>query len=118
MTAREQAVYAGLRRKQGGTKDVIDVSQSADWSRIHQDVSPTVTPGARIWVAEVGRFVSPLEKMLLHLIPAHELLWPQELTKADIADFGGNTMHLMAAHGLASRAHGTIFSELSILWCV
>ena len=59
-----------------------------------------MTPGARIWVTELGRFMVPMEKILIHMIPVHDLDWPSDLSDNDIMDLGGNTMHAMAAGAL------------------
>ena len=83
----------------------VDVSQSVGWSRA-RDVCPVVTPGSRIVVGELKRLVLPIEKCLVHLVPVHTLRWPSCLQDSDIADLGGNTMHLCAAGALVHRRWG------------
>ena len=65
-----------------------------------QDVCPTVTPGAKLWVVKEQRFVTEVEKLLLNMVPVHLLKWPSGLSDRDIHDLAGNTMHLKAV-GLA-----------------
>ena len=65
-----------------------------------QDVCPTVTPGAKLWVVKEQRFVTEVEKLLLNMVPVHLLKWPPGLSDRDIHDLAGNTMHLKAV-GLA-----------------
>ena len=48
-------------------------------------------------MGELGRLMAPMEKLSIHLLPVHTLQVPPSLTEADIADLGGNTMHLLAA---------------------
>ena len=43
----------------------------------------------------------PMEKCLVHLIPVHRLAWPAGLSDANISDFGGNTLHVLAVGALA-----------------
>ena len=81
-------------------RNVVDLSQGLGRARFLQDACPTVTPGARIWVTELGRFMVPMEKILIHMIPVHDLDWPSDLSDNDIMDLGGNTMHAMAAGAL------------------
>ena len=57
---------------------------------------PTVTPGSRLVIGQLRRLAIPIEKCLLNAIPAHEVHWHACLTNQDIADLGGNTMHLAA----------------------
>ena len=57
---------------------------------------PTVTPGSRTVVGELRRVMLPIEKILVHAFPIHEVTWPPGFKDQDFADLGGNTMHLMA----------------------
>ena len=52
-------------------------------------------------VGELKRLMVPMEKCLVHLIPVHRLAWPAGLSDANISDFGGNTMHVLAVGALA-----------------
>jgi hypothetical protein len=100
-TARQLSLYGILKAQQEGRPgNVIDVSQSLGRARFLHNVCPVITPGSRIWVSELHRFVSPMEKILLHLVPVHQLVWPEALTDRDVSCMGGNTMHLMAAWAL------------------
>jgi site-specific DNA-cytosine methylase len=100
-TARQLSLYGILKAQQEGRPgNVIDVSQSLGRARFLHNVCPVITPGSRIWVSELHRFVSPMEKILLHLVPVHQLVWPEALTDTDVSCMGGNTMHLMAAWAL------------------
>ena len=78
-----------------------DVSQSLSRTR-GKAVCPTVTPGGRIVIGQQRRVLAPIEKCLVHLVPVHELSWPDTLTQSDVAQLGGNTMHLMAVVRSAS----------------
>jgi len=105
-SAREQATFLAASTAHGSSvvNGAIDLSMSQRWARLHTDICPTVTPQARIWVCERSRFIVPLEKLLLNFVPAHALVWPAGTTDAEIEDFAGNTMHLLAAGGLAALA--------------
>ncbi len=74
--------------------------------RVRQ-LCPTITPGAKILIGDLGRVMLPIEKCLAHLVPVHRLSWPASFTDATFADLGGNAMHLMTAQPLATsnRAH-------------
>ena len=83
----------GLRGLSNDTN--IDVAQSMKFARVTSYV-PTITPGSVIVVGQLRRVLIPIEKILLNAVPVHEAVWPGEYTHRDFADFGGNTMHLMA----------------------
>ena len=73
----------------------VDVNLSVGWAS-PRPICPVVTPGCRIVVGELKRLMVPMEKCLVHLVPVHRLAWPAGLSDANISDFGGNTMHLLA----------------------
>ena len=92
----------GIKLAEAGLSDLssqtnIDVSQSLSFSRFTEFI-PTITPGSQIIVGQLRRLVVPIEKCLLNAVPVHEAIWPteEEFSDTDIADLGGNTMHLMA----------------------
>ena len=99
LTAREREVL-GIKLAQAGLRDLtartnFDLSQSCRFARCTEYV-PTVTPGGRLVVGQLRRLAVPIEKCLLNAIPVHEVIWLACLTDLDIADLGGNTMHLAA----------------------
>ena len=103
MTDRQRSVHSALlsvseaqRRVGEVDKHVVDLSQSIGRTRLYFDRAPVVTPGGRIWINEKKRFMSPAEKVAIHMVPIHALQWPDDLTAADVSDMGGNTMHVMA----------------------
>ena len=107
LTAREQEVL-GIKLADAGFRDLtartnVDTSQSCRFARCTEYV-PTVTPGSRIVVGQLRRIAIPIEKCLLNAIPVHEVRWPACLTDQDIADLGGNTMHLVAVDTTTRRA--------------
>ena len=65
---------AGSSSSSNNKKDVIDLSQSLHRTRFHHDLCPVVTPNCKVWVAELNRFILPIEKFLIHLVPVHELV--------------------------------------------
>jgi site-specific DNA-cytosine methylase len=92
----------GIKLAEAGLSDLssqtnIDVSQSLSFSRFTEFI-PTITPGSQIIVGQLRRLVVPIEKCVLNAVPVHEAIWPteEEFSDTDIADLGGNTMHLMA----------------------
>lgn len=116
-TARQRSLYGILRaqrqraaRSAPGTpqtdRHAVDLSQGLGRTRFHDDRSPVVTPGAKIWISQLNRFMTPLEKVLIHLVPVQDLAWPRSLSDSDLADMGGNTMHAMAAGTLGCAAAG------------
>jgi len=58
---------------------------------------PAITPVSRVVVGDLGRLMPPVEKLLVHLLPVHCLVFPSTFADRDFADLGGNTMRLMAA---------------------
>ena len=105
LTDRERSLLGCLLARQG-LRDLSadvnpDVSQSLSRTR-GKAVCPTVTPGGRIVIGQQRRVLAPIEKCLVHLVPVHELSWPETLTQSDVAQLGGNTMHLMAVARSAS----------------
>lgn len=99
LSPRQRSLLGILQAQAGGQTDFnTDVSQALGRARPAQvSACPTVTPRGRIVVGELGRLMVPIEKLLVHLFPVHTLQFPRCLTDADLADLGGNTMHLMAA---------------------
>lgn len=105
-------MVAGLSCRQRSLLGIVEATAGAGQAHFNADVSqglgrarpmqlcPTVTPRGLIVVGELGRLMSPMEKLLVHLLPVHSLKLPPSLTDRDIADLGGNTMHLMAVAGL------------------
>jgi hypothetical protein len=92
----------GIKLAEAGMRDLslqtnVDVSQSLSFSRFTEYI-PTITPGSQIVIGQLRRLVVPIEKCLLNAVPVHEAIWPAEedFSDTDIADLGGNTMHLMA----------------------
>ena len=99
LSVREREVL-GIKLAEEGLRDLtahtnMDTSQSLSFARCTEYV-PTVTPGSRLVVGQLRRLAIPIEKCLLNAIPVHEVHWPACLTDQDIADLGGNTMHLAA----------------------
>ena len=50
-----------------------------------------------VWVGGVGvsgRLLTPLEKMLLHVFPIHNMSIPDDFPYKQLGYMGGNTMHL------------------------
>lgn len=73
-----------------------DVSQSIDRCGARDDGTiPTITPGSEIAAAALQRIISPSEKMILHALPVHKMLFPASATACQIGQLGGNTMHCM-----------------------
>ena len=93
------AYFAACKRAASSGGQAVDLNLSAKWASM-QDVCPTVTPGAKLWVVKEQRFVTEVEKLLLNMVPVHLLKWPSGLSDRDIHDLAGNTMHLKAV-GLA-----------------
>ena len=92
----------GIKLAEAGLCDLssqtnVDVSQSLSFSRFTEYI-PTITPGSNIVIGQLRRLVVPIEKWLINAVPVHEAIWPpeEEFGDTDIADLGGNTMHLMA----------------------
>ncbi len=90
----------GILLAQAGSHDLspgwnVDVSQSLQFARLSECL-PTVTPRSVIVIGQLRRTMLPIEKCLIHAVPVHEVTWPPDFGDADIADCGGNTMHLMA----------------------
>jgi site-specific DNA-cytosine methylase len=92
----------GIKLAEAGLCDLssqtnIDVSQSLSFSRFTEYI-PTITPGSKIVIGQLRRLLVPIEKCLINAVPVHEAIWPteEEFSDTDIADLGGNTMHLMA----------------------
>jgi len=80
---------------------VSDLSQNLGRCPTTTDgTCPTVTPGSIIAVKELGRCVTPLEKLLLASFPIHMMPIPKTTQDSTLADLGGNTMHLKSV-GLA-----------------
>ena len=95
----QTAYFAACARAASSGGQAVDLSLSAEWASL-QDVCPTVTPGAKLWVVREQRFVTEVEKLLLNMDPVHLLKWPPRLSDRDIHDLAWNTMHLKAV-GLA-----------------
>ena len=95
----QTAYFAACARAASSGGQAVDLNLSAEWASM-QDVCPTVTPGAKLWVVKEQRFVTEVEKLLLNMVPVHLLKWPSGLSDRDIHDLAGNTMHLKAV-GLA-----------------
>ena len=55
---------------------------------------PTITPGALLAAAGARRIIVPLEKILLHALPIHRMVFPASLTDKELASMAGNTMHV------------------------
>ena len=72
-----------------------DISQSLGRMPLRCDGAlPTITPGGNVLVAEVQRVLTPVEKLLVHGLPLHELHIPPGISAADMENMGGNMMHL------------------------
>ena len=82
-------------------KHVVDLSQSLGRTRMYINELPVIAPSSKIWLAEQGRWLTGMEKILVHMVPIHTLKWPAELHDGDLADLGGNTMHVMAVRLLS-----------------
>ena len=97
-----QTEILGIKLAEEGLADLavetnLDTSQSLAFARCAPYVL-TITPGGHIIVGQLRCLIIPIEKCLLNAIPVHDLHWPSELNDTDIADMGGNTMHLFAVH--------------------
>lgn len=74
---------------------VADLSQNVDRAAVRTDGTlPTVTPGSHLVMREAGRVVTPIEKILVHGFPVHRMVFPAQVTDAELASMGGNTMHV------------------------
>ena len=74
---------------------VADLSQNLDRAAVRTDGAlPTVTPGSHLVLREAGRVVTPIEKILVHGFPVHRMVFPAQVTDAELASTGGNTMHV------------------------
>ena len=74
---------------------VADLSQNVDRAAVRTDGTlPTVTPGSYLVLREAGRVVTPIEKILVHGFPVHRMFFPAQVTDAELASMGGNTMHV------------------------
>ena len=74
---------------------MADLSQSINRAAVRTDGSlPTVTPGSHLVLREAGRVVTPIEKILVHGFPVHRMVFPAQVTDAELASMGGNTMHV------------------------
>ena len=74
---------------------VADLSQNLGRIPCRTDGSvPTITPGAHIVLGPVGRILLPIEKLLLHALPLHRMVLPDDISSSEIEDMGGNMMHL------------------------
>eukprot|EP00435_Cladocopium_sp_Y103_P072726 s27_g41.t1 len=72
-----------------------DLSQSVSRAGVRTDGRlPTITPGSILAVADAGRVVTPLEKILLHGFPVHRMKIPPGITDRQLEKMGGNTMHV------------------------
>lgn len=108
LTSRQQSLLRIVEAQAGAGQAQfnVDVSQGLGRARpVH--LCPTVTPKGRIVVGELGRLMTPMEKLLVHLLPVHTLQFPPNLSDSDIEDLGGNTMHLMAAGGSVRQQRET-----------
>ena len=99
-SVRQREIF-NMQTQTRGKDITLDVSQSID--RCHArttGVMPTVTPRGVCVVGVLDRPVLPFEKLLLHGFPLHRMQIPREISDADLASMGGNTMHLHSV-GLA-----------------
>jgi site-specific DNA-cytosine methylase len=95
LSLRERDVWAGALRM-GKPGLVVDVSQSIDRAHIRSNGQcGTVTPRSKICVESAGRVVIPMEKLMLHLLPIHQMKFPS-ISDNSLNVLGGNTMHLKA----------------------
>ncbi len=76
---------------------------------------PVIAPSSKIWLAEKGRWLTGMEKILVHMVPIHTLKWPAELHDGDLADLGGNTMHVMAVRLLSFV---TSVAAVEVIWVI
>ena len=93
---RERHAWALLSKKhEKAASFTVDLSQNLGRNSVRVDGSlPTVTPGGVLIVREAGRVLTPMEKLIVHGIPVHRLIWPDGLADQDVASMGGNTMHV------------------------
>ena len=100
-SSRCQDSWRLLSRAHSSAKLVADVSQSIHRATVRVDgVCPTIARNSVIVVAEAGRIMVPLEKLLVHNFPLHKMKLPCDVTATTLSNLGGNTMHL-ASIGLA-----------------
>jgi site-specific DNA-cytosine methylase len=97
---------------------VVDVSQSI--SRCHAHTGGrcgTITPGGRVCVKSMGRTMIPLEKLILHLFPVHQMKFPAGiLSSKAMSLLGGNTMHLKAVGLVLAIGLGMLRELPSTSW--
>ena len=75
-----------------------DMSQSLGRIPLRSDGRlPTITPGAHILMAEAGRALAPMEKLLMHALPLHKMTIPSNVSDSELEDMAGNMMHLQFA---------------------
>ena len=85
-----------LSAKHGQDSELVaDLSQTVTRASDRTDGTlPTVTPRGIVAVRSLGRVVSPLEKLLLHCLPVHRMVFPVDISDQDISQMAGNTMHV------------------------
>ena len=97
LTAREKGVWeTQLRKCHGNPSLVADVSQSANGCpRAVSGKCPTLTPGGKVFVAQVQRVICPHEAMLLHGFPMAAIEACQSAVSArHLKSLAGNAMHV------------------------
>ena len=92
---------AAMRGGGGSSRHTVDLSQGVTRTRLLNDELPVITPGGKVWIAEQQRWLTGIEKILVHMVPISSLTWPADLTDADLAEMGGNSMHVMAVRASA-----------------
>ena len=93
---RERSAWSILSSSTSAGSLTVDLSQSVDRASVRTDGAvPTITPGSILASAQLGRTVIPIEKLMLHAFPIHRMVFPKDVTDADLESLGGNTMHVM-----------------------
>lgn len=93
---RERDAWSILQNQHPGAKSMVaDLSQSITRTGVRVDGRlPCITPGSVLAMVAAGRVVTPLEKVMLHGLPVHRMMFPSDVSSADIERAGGNTMHV------------------------
>ena len=92
---RERDVWQIVKANRGCNHLAVDLSQSVSRGGARSDgCLPTITPGSIVAVADAGRVICPLEKVMLHGFPVHRMNIPSEVTQKQLESMGGNTMHV------------------------
>jgi site-specific DNA-cytosine methylase len=81
----------------GTTSLCCDTSQSIERCGARTDGTlPTITPGGRLVSSDLGREITPEEKLVLQAYPLHRMRFPLEAASpSQLSSMAGNGMHCM-----------------------